>query len=170
MKMSVPFLNFFLIMVPNGCVSFSSKIGFNLRTELVLLSLERAILRVDLVPNLAVNRSHAVVGSVNRTDLVFISLDRAFLSADLVPNLFLNRSNAVDVVVSVGITTLGGWSWLLLLLLFSPTLGAATAGSNTLGVGTAIAVSTRVGGENIFESCSIASLTTVPCCNNGVAG
>ena len=59
---------------------------------------------------------------------------------------------------------------LLLLLMVSPTLGAAVAGSNTLGVGTAIAVSTRVGGENIFESCSIASFITVPCCSNGVAG
>jgi hypothetical protein len=59
---------------------------------------------------------------------------------------------------------------LLLLLMVSPTLGAAVAVSNTLGVGTAIAVSTRFGGENIFESCSIASLITVPCCNNGVAG
>jgi hypothetical protein len=59
---------------------------------------------------------------------------------------------------------------LLLLLLFSPTLGAAVAGSDTLGVGTAIAVFTRFGGENIFESCSIASFTTVPCCRYGVAG
>ena len=157
-------------MVPNGSVVFSSKIGFNLGTDLVLNSLDRALLRADLVPNLAVNRSHAVVGSVNRTDLVFMLLDRAFLSADLVSNLFLNRSNTVVVVVVTGMVTLGVWAWLLLLLLVLPTLGAAVAGSNTLGVGTAIAVSTRVGGENIFESCSIASLTTVPCCNNGVAG
>ena len=55
----------------------------------------------------------------------------------------------------------------MLLLLFSPPLGAA-AGSNTLGVGTAIAVSTWAGGENILESCFIASFTIVPCCNNGV--
>ena len=66
----VPFLNFFLIVVPTGIVVFSSRIGFNLRTELVLNPLDRALLRADLVPNLAVNRSHAVVGSVNRTDLV----------------------------------------------------------------------------------------------------
>ena len=91
-------------MVPNGSVVFSSKIGFNVRTELVLNPLDRALLRADLVPNLAVNRSHAVVGSVNRTDLVLTGLDRAFLSADLVSNLFLTRSNAVVV----GITTLGG--------------------------------------------------------------
>ena len=105
---SVPFLNFFLIMDPNGCVVFSSKIDFNIRTELVLNPLDRALLRSDLVPNLAVNRSHAVVGSVNRTDLVLNGLDRAFLSADLVSNLFSTRSNAVVVVVVVGITTLGG--------------------------------------------------------------
>ena len=97
-------------MVPNGSVVFSSKIGFNgfnLRTELVLNPLDRALLRADLVPNLAVNRSHAVVGSVNRTDLVLNGLDRAFLSADLVSNLFFTRSIAVVVVV-VGVTTLGG--------------------------------------------------------------
>jgi hypothetical protein len=102
-----------------------------------------------------------------------LPLDGALLRTFLVANLFLNRSNAVVVVVVVvvtGMVTLGGWTWLLLLLLVSPTLGAAVAGSNTLGVGTAIAVSTRVGGENIFESCSIASLITVPCCMNGVAG
>jgi hypothetical protein len=151
-------------MVPTGIVVFSSKIGFNVRTELVLNPLGRALLRADLVPNLAVNRSHAVVGSVNRTDLGLCWQGRAFLSADLVPNLFLNRST---VVVVAGMVTLGRCSWLLL---FSPTLGAVAAGSNTLGVGTAIAVSTRVGGENIFESCSIASFKTVPCCSNGVAG
>jgi hypothetical protein len=57
-------------MDPNGSVVFSSKIDFNVRTGLVLCPLDRALLRADLVPNLAVNRSHAVVGSVNRTDLV----------------------------------------------------------------------------------------------------
>jgi hypothetical protein len=65
-------------MVPTGCVVCSSKIGFNIRTDLVPNPLDRALLRADLVPNLAVNRSHAVVGSVNRTDLVPNPLDRAF--------------------------------------------------------------------------------------------
>jgi hypothetical protein len=92
-------------MVPNGCVVFSSKIGFNLRTDLVLTPLDRALLRTDLVPSLAVSRSHAVVGSVNRTDLVLCCLDRAFWSADLVANLVSAQSNAVGVV---GMATLGG--------------------------------------------------------------
>jgi hypothetical protein len=51
------------------CGKFSSKIGCN-RTDLVLNVLDRALLRADLVPNLVLNRSHAVVGSVNCTDLV----------------------------------------------------------------------------------------------------
>jgi len=62
--------------------SFSSKIGFNVCTGLVRNPLDQALSRADLVPNLAVNRFHAVVGSVNCTDLVLCCLDRAFLSAD----------------------------------------------------------------------------------------
>jgi hypothetical protein len=48
-------------VVPTGIVVLSSKIGFNIRTELVLLSLDRAILRIVLVANLFLNRSNAVV-------------------------------------------------------------------------------------------------------------
>jgi hypothetical protein len=95
-------------MVPNGSVVFSSKIAFNLCTELVLILLDRALLWADLVPSLLVDRSHAVVGSVNRTTLVLCYMDWAFLSADLVPTLFLNRSNAVVVVVFASMVTLGG--------------------------------------------------------------
>jgi hypothetical protein len=129
---SVPFLNDFLIVVPTVCGKFSSVI------------------------------------ICNRTELVLVCLDRSLLWTDLVCNLFLNRSNAVVVVVVVVSTTLG--DWLMLLLLFSSTLGADVSVSNTLGDGTAIAVSILFGGENIFVNCYIASLTIVPCCRNGVAG
>ena len=84
-------------------------------------------------------------------------------------NLFRSLSNAVFGVVATA--TLGDQlQLLLLLLLFTSTLGAATIVSNTLGIGAAIAVSILVGGVNIFFNCSIASLSTVPCCRKGVAG
>ena len=56
-------------MVSNGIVVFSSKIGFNIRTELVLLLLDRAILRTVLAANLFLNRSNAVVVAVGITTL-----------------------------------------------------------------------------------------------------
>jgi hypothetical protein len=100
----------------------------------------------------------------NGTELVLNWLDQALLRAELVFYLFRNWSNAVVVV-----TTLGDWL-LLLLLLFSPYLGAAVVVvSNTLGVVAEFSVISLFGGENIFVNCSIASFTIVPCCKNGIA-
>ena len=105
--------------------------------------------------NLFCNRSNAVFAVEFELLVVF--------------SLFCNRSIAIVVVI-----TLGDWLpllLLLLLLLFSSTLGAAVAVSNTLGVIAGVPVISLFGGENILiVSCSIASLTAVPCCKYGVAG
>jgi hypothetical protein len=59
---------------------------------------------------------------------------------------------------------------LLLLLLFSSTLGAAAAVSNTLGVVAGFSVISLFCGKNIYVDCFIASFTIVSCCRNGVDG
>ena len=103
--------------------------------------------------NLFRNRSNAVIA----VEFVF--------GFESVVDLFRNRSYAIAIVVVI---TLG--VWLPLLLLFSSTLGADVAGSNTLGVVAGVPVISLVGGENILVNCFMASLTAVPCCKYGVAG